>query len=366
MSERLQKFTQWVKEEGYAFSFVHTSANVLYLTGFDCHPHERVLGLVVLPDADPFLVCPGMEVSQARDAGWKHEILGYSDSQDPWAMIQEKLNERGVAKAEKIAAETETLAYARGEKLLGMYPGAKLSAAEEALHELRLVKEESELEILKRAAALADYGVEVGVSALKEGVTEMDVIAKIEYELKLKGISAMSFSTMVLFGEKSGAPHGNPGLRKLKHGDLVLFDLGVVLDGYCSDITRTVAFGDIDEKSKEIYETVLAAQLAALEASKPGTRIGDLDLTARKVITDAGYGEHFPHRIGHGLGIDVHEFPSMSDNNDGILKAGMVYTIEPGIYIDGLGGVRIEDDVVVTADGYETLTKYPKELQIIK
>jgi Xaa-Pro dipeptidase len=208
--------------------------------------------------------------------------------------------------------------------------------------------------------------VEVGVAALHEGVTEMEVLAKIEYELKKKGISQMSFSTMVLFGEKAGQPHGKPGLRKLQHGDFVLFDLGVVLDGYCSDITRTVAFGDLDEKRREIYDTVLQAQLKALEASKPGTRIGDLDVIARNHITEAGYGDNFPHRIGHGLGIDVHEFPSMSDNNDGVLREGMTYTIEPGIYIDDIGGVRIEDDVYVTADGHETLTKYPKELQIIK
>ena len=176
----------------------------------------------------------------------------------------------------------------------------------------------------------------------------------------------MSFSTMVLFGEKSADPHGNPGLRQLKEGDFVLFDLGVVLDGYCSDITRTVAFGDINEQQREIYDTVLKAELAALEQSKPGTRIGDLDMTARDIITKAGYGDYFPHRIGHGLGISVHEFPSMSQNNDGILKEGMVYTIEPGIYVPGVGGVRIEDDVVVTKDGYKTLTNYPKELQIIK
>jgi Xaa-Pro dipeptidase len=193
----------------------------------------------------------------------------------------------------------------------------------------------------------------------------MEVLAKIEYELKKKGIREMSFSTMVLFGEKSGDPHGNPGERKLKAGDIVLFDLGVVLDGYCSDITRTVAYKSISEKQKDIYNTVLKAELASIEASKPGTRIGDLDKVARDIITDAGYGDYFPHRIGHGIGINVHEFPSMSHLNEGILKEGMVYTIEPGIYLPGIGGVRIEDDILVTADGCETLTEFPKELQIV-
>jgi Xaa-Pro dipeptidase len=213
---------------------------------------------------------------------------------------------------------------------------------------------------------MADFGVEVGVKALKEGITEMEVLATIEFELKKKGIREMSFSTMVLFGEKAGDPHGNPGNRTLKAGDFVLFDLGVMLDGYCSDITRTFVYKSATEKQKEIYNTVLQAELASLEASKPGNRIGDLDQIARDIITNAGYGEQFPHRIGHGLGINVHEFPSMSHLNDGTLVKGMVYTIEPGIYVPEIGGVRIEDDVLVTEDGFETLTKYPKELQIIE
>lgn len=171
---------------------------------------------------------------------------------------------------------------------------------------------------------------------------------------------------MVLFGEKSGEPHGNPGQAALKKGDFVLFDLGVIVDGYCSDITRTFIYQEASEKQKDIYQTVLNAEMAALEMSKPGVRIGDLDLKARGLITEAGYGEYFPHRLGHGLGVSVHEFPSMSQANDDLLQEGMVYTIEPGIYVPGVGGVRIEDDVLITADGSVTLTNYPKELTIIK
>ena len=241
----------------------------------------------------------------------------------------------------------------------------QVHSVEDKLNELRVVKDSAEIAVLKKAAEMADYGVQIGIDALKEGVTEMEVLATIEFELKKKGIREMSFSTMVLFGEKSGDPHGNPGERKLKAGDMVLFDLGVVLDGYCSDITRTVAFQSVSEKQKEIYQAVLQAQLAAVSLSKPGTRIGDLDHIARDAITEAGYGDYFPHRLGHGLGINVHEFPSMSHLNDGTLTEGMVYTIEPGIYLPGIGGVRIEDDVLITADGCETLTKFPKELQII-
>jgi Xaa-Pro dipeptidase len=365
-SKRLEQVMNWLKEKEYDAGFLHSTGNVFYVTNFYTDPHERLMGVFVFPEADPFFVCPFMEVGQAKAAGWGYDIIGYQDHENPWKMIKESLEKRGLFKVSAIAVEKETLAYARAESLLELFPGAALYAAEEKMNELRSVKEPLEIAILKQAAELADYGVEVGVAALKAGVTEMDVLASIEYELKRKGIREMSFSTMVLFGEKSADPHGNPGLRQLKEGDFVLFDLGVVLDGYCSDITRTVAFGDINEKQRHIYDTVLKAELAALEASRPGTRIGDLDMTARNIIADAGYGDYFPHRIGHGLGISVHEFPSMSQNNDGVLKEGMVYTIEPGIYVPEIGGVRIEDDVMVTKDGYETLTNYPKDLQIIK
>ncbi len=176
----------------------------------------------------------------------------------------------------------------------------------------------------------------------------------------------MSFATMVLTGANAASPHGTPGETKIKKGDFVLFDLGVVVDRYCSDITRTVAYGDINDKQKEIYDTVLKAQLAAIEASKPGVTASEVDLTARRIIAEAGYGEYFTHRLGHGLGIGVHEYPSLTETNPLVLEEGMVYTIEPGIYVPDVAGVRIEDDIYVTADGVKILTKYPKELQIIR
>jgi Xaa-Pro dipeptidase len=206
----------------------------------------------------------------------------------------------------------------------------------------------------------------VGCSEINEGRTELDVLNAVEYALKQKGVTEMSFSTMVLTGANAASPHGNPGNTRIQKGDFVLFDLGVVVDRYCSDITRTVAYGDINDKQKEIYDTVLKAQLAAIEASKPGATAAEVDLTARRIIAEAGYGEYFPHRLGHGLGISVHEYPSMTETNQLVIEEGMVYTIEPGIYVPNVAGVRIEDDIYITADGANVLTKFPKELQIIR
>jgi len=364
-TKRLNRVMNWLKEKKYDMAFLHSKENVFYLTNFYADSHERLMGVFVFPNTEPFLICPFMEIGQARAAGWEYEIAGYYDHENPWDMIKQFLHKRGLVEAAAVAVEKDTLAYARAEAFFHLFPHIVLQAAEEAMNEMRAIKEPSEAAVLKQAAELADYGVQVGVEALKTGATEMDVLASIEFHLKKKGIREMSFSTMVLFGDNTADPHGNPGLRQLREGDLVLFDLGVVLDGYCSDITRTVAFGNISEKQRDIYETVLKAQEASLRKSKAGTRIGDLDIAARNVIAAAGYGEYFPHRIGHGLGINVHEFPSMSKDNDGILKEGMVYTIEPGIYVPQVGGVRIEDDIIITESGYETLTNYPKALQII-
>lgn len=229
-----------------------------------------------------------------------------------------------------------------------------------------MIKDAKELKAIQEACALADYAVEFGCSEIKEGKTELDVLNALEYALKQKGVSEMSFATMVLTGTNAASPHGNPGDTKIRKGDFVLFDLGVVVDRYCSDITRTVAYGDINDKQKEIYDTVLQAQLAAIEASKPGVTAAQVDLTARKIITDAGYGEYFPHRLGHGLGIGIHEYPSMTETNQLVIEEGMVYTIEPGIYVPNVAGVRIEDDVYITAEGAKVLTKFPKELQMIR
>ncbi|MEH7331483.1 Xaa-Pro peptidase family protein [Neobacillus drentensis] len=365
MNQRLEKLQTWMKENDIEVSFLTSSENVFYLSGYYTNPHERLLALVIFQEQEPFLVCPAMEVHDARRSGWEHEIIGFSDIENPWEMVLNAINKRINAVA-KVAIEKEHMNVERYEHLSRLFPGAAYVSAEEKLRILRMVKDAKELKIIEEACALADYAIEVGVSEIKEGRTELEVLNAVEYALKQKGVTEMSFSTMVLTGANAASPHGNPGTTKIQKGDLVLFDLGVVVDRYCSDITRTVAFGDINDKQKEIYDTVLKAQLAAVEASKPGVSAAEVDLTARRIIANAGYGEYFPHRLGHGLGISVHEYPSLTETNQLIIEEGMVYTIEPGIYVPNVAGVRIEDDLFIGADGAKVLTKFPKELQIIK
>ncbi|QCJ43725.1 aminopeptidase P family protein [Bacillus sp. S3] len=365
MNQRLVKLQTWMKENGIDVCFLTSTENVFYLSGYYTDPHERLLALAVFQEEEPFLVLPAMEVPDAKRSEWEHEIIGYNDIENPWEMILNSINKR-INSVSKAAIEKEHMNVERYEHLTQLFPKASFVSAEEKVRQLRMIKDAKELKIIEEACALADFAVEFGVSEIKEGKTELEILNALEYALKQKGVTEMSFSTMVLTGANAASPHGNPGSTKIQKGDFVLFDLGVVVDRYCSDITRTVAYGDINEKQKEIYDTVLKAQLAAIEASKPGVTAAEVDLTARRIISEAGYGEYFPHRLGHGLGIGVHEYPSMTETNQLVIEEGMVYTIEPGIYVPNVAGVRIEDDLYISADGAKVLTKFPKELQVIK
>lgn len=361
---KINQISSYLKQNKIDAAFITTPDNVFYVSGFHSNPHERLLGVVVFQNAEPLMICPKMEVPDAKAAGWSFDTVGHQDTDNPWKLLKEAIEKKGIT-ISQLAIEKSHMTVERLEALQELFPQASFARLDDQLNAMRVVKDEKELEILRQAAAYADYAIEVGVSEIAEGKTELEILTAIELAMKKKGISHMSFDTMVLSGPKTASPHGKPGDRKIQKGDFVLFDLGVIYKGYCSDITRTVSFGEPSDAQKEVYETVRKAEQDAVDAVKPGVRAMDLDKIARDVITEAGYGEFFTHRLGHGLGISVHEFPSVTGNNEMELIEGMVFTIEPGIYDPNITGVRIEDDVVVTKDGVEVLTKYPKELVII-
>ncbi|MGV3488675.1 MAG: M24 family metallopeptidase [Tuberibacillus sp.] len=366
MHNRLDRLTKWGADQNLDFVFLSDPTNVFYYTGFKCDPHERLLGLFVIPGKEPFLVCPEMEMSQAKEVGWEHQVIGYNDDQNPWTYIKKALQERHVVHNATAAIEIETLPYARTEQLRELFDSLKFTSVEEAINDQRLIKDLTELEHLKKAAELADFAINVGKNAIKKGKTEQALVAEIEYEVKKRGAEGMSFATTVLSGLKSALPHGTPNDRQIREGDFVLFDLGVIVNGYCSDITRTFVYKHASDEQEKIYNAVLEANMAAIQKAQTGVKIGDVDLAARSVIESAGYGKYFTHRVGHGLGLGIHEAPSMNSSNTSILKTGMVFTIEPGIYIPDKGGVRIEDDIYLSEDGPIVLTQFPKELQIIE
>ncbi len=243
--------------------------------------------------------------------------------------------------------------------------GARAVPAGGAVEALRRVKDEQELAAIAEASKLADAALKQTVEAGFVGKTEREVADF--FEDRVRGLGGtLSFDTIVAAGPDGAQPHAEPGPRVIGKGELIVFDMGAKLDGYCSDGTRTYATGDPGEEGRRVYETVLAAQQAALEAIRPGEKGEDVDAAARKVIDDAGHGEHFGHGLGHGVGLDIHEGPRLSLRSDDVLAANEVVTVEPGIYLAGDLGVRIEDLVVVTDDGLRNLSSLPKALDYVE
>lgn len=226
---------------------------------------------------------------------------------------------------------------------------------------LRLLKQPDEIRLIRQAAHIADQALHDVLPFIRPGISEKALADQIEMAVRQAGGSKTSFDTVVVSGLRGALPHGRPTDKLLAEGELVTVDFGAVFQHYCSDMTRTFALGEVSAEQENIYRTVQRAQHAAREAVRPGIRCQDLDKLARDIIEEAGYGEYFSHNLGHGLGLDVHEAPTLSPVNSQTLQPGMIITLEPGIYIPGVGGVRIEDDVLVTASGYELLTSSPRE-----
>ncbi|MBA3816601.1 MAG: aminopeptidase P family protein [Parachlamydiaceae bacterium] len=228
------------------------------------------------------------------------------------------------------------------------------------LKSLRSIKDTEEIALLREAAILGSQGFDFACSLLKEGITELEVAIALEIFWKQRGGRNVAFDPIIAFGANSSMPHYRAGNQYLKVGDPVLIDIGVCLNRYHSDMTRMFYFGEPDPRIRTIHAIVAQAQQTALTLCRPGTLLGDLDLAAREVIAAAGYGEYFTHSLGHGIGLEIHEFPIIKNilpYKDVVLEAGMAITIEPGIYLPGVGGVRIEDTVVITNDGHENLTR---------
>lgn len=364
-SEKINELKNWLAQHQIPLAYISHPGSIAYFTGYHSEPHERVLALFIALDQDPFLFTPALEVEAAKKSSWKYDVVGYLDTENPWKKIAMEITSRyGNPKA--CALEKSALSLDRYEVLTSFFTDTSFEKdLSPVIQHMQLIKTPQEIEGLLEAGTWADIAFEIGFSAIQAGVSEQEIVAEIEYQLKRQGVSHMSFDTMVLAGARAADPHGAPNNTLLTENQLVLFDLGVVWKGYCSDATRTVAYKEPTPFQKEIHRIVLDAQLAAQNAVKPGVTASQLDRIARQVIEDAGYGLYFNHRLGHGIGTSVHEFPSIVEGNDLVIQEGMCFSIEPGIYLPNQVGVRIEDCVYVTKDGCVPFTKTPKELLII-
>jgi Xaa-Pro aminopeptidase len=265
-----------------------------------------------------------------------------------------------------IAIEADHVTVSDRKRLNDLLPThLRLKNASSLVERARMVKDEDELAVIGSAVNLGAKLFDRALEVIRPGVKESDVAAEMEYAARRAGAEEMSFSTIIASGERSALPHGRASDKPIKAGGFVVCDFGVILDGYCSDQTRTVWVGSVSEDARVAYEAVLEAQLAAIAAVRPGVSVGEVDGAARKVLRKRGLGRYFTHSTGHGVGLEIHEAPRLAAGQKAVLQAGMVITIEPGVYFPGKWGVRIEDTVTVTARGCDVLTPTRKDFLAI-
>ena len=350
----IDRLREWLEAEALDAAYLTNPVSVAYLTGFRTDPHERLMALAVR-GASATLIVPALEAESAGEAvRGGVEVRGWRDGEDPWRLVAEAL-----AGAGRVGVEKDHLSYAGGERLLGL--DLALADAGPALRGFRARKTAAELELLGRAAAVTDEVTGAARGLLAEAGSELELARRLADLIAAAGCKP-SFEGIVQFGARSAMPHLRPGDVRPVAGDLALLDFGAEWAGYKADTTRTWVLGAASERQREVHAVVLEAHDRALATVRAGITAGEVDEAARRVIRDAGYGEHFIHRVGHGLGLEAHEDPSLDPGSATALEPGMVVTIEPGVYIPGWGGVRIEDDVVVEDSGGRLLTAAPRDL----
>lgn len=338
--------------------YVTRPVSIAYLTGFHAEPHERLMALVVRRDASTLIV-PALEQEKATKHAGDVAVAAWRDGEDPSALVADALGP-----SIELGVEKDHLSLHAAEVITTRTGASELIDVGGEIRRLRTIKSGDEIEKLQRAAAITDDAFVKALARIHAGMSEIDValiLGSIIGELGAR----LSFDTLVQSGPNSAMPHLEPSSRRLSRGDFALMDFGAAHEGYMADSTRMAVIGEPSPHHREIHDLVLRAHDAAIGVVRAGVTTGDVDAAARRVIEDAGHGEHFFHRVGHGLGLEGHEDPSLDPGSRTVLEAGMVFTIEPGVYLPGFGGVRIEDDVVVEEGGCRVLTKADRSLHVI-
>ncbi|CQR57095.1 M24 family metallopeptidase [Paenibacillus riograndensis] len=353
-NKRVSKLRKVLQEQGLDAILITSGINRRYLSGF-----TGSSGYVLVTGDDSYLLTDFRYMTQAAE-----QVTGLKVVQHGPKFI-ETVRELLQGANVRIGFEQDDVTFSAYSTYAAALQPAVLVPVSKAVENLRAFKDEGELAVMQRAADLADATFSHILNVIKPGMTERDVDLEMEFYMRTHGATSSSFDTIVASGERSAMPHGVASSKVIQNNEFVTFDFGALLDGYCSDVTRTIALGSPDPKLKEIYDIVLEAQLHTLANIKPGMTGRECDALARDIITRYGYGEHFGHSTGHGLGMEVHENPRLSKLADEIMEPGMVVTVEPGIYLPGLGGVRIEDDIVITESGMKLLTHSSKDYLVL-
>ncbi len=353
--DRIARLRPALKDRGLEAFLVTDSFSIRFLTGF-----QSTYAAVVVDPRRATLITDGryIEAAEKQLAGWEILCTPGRDLEGWWRRLWKGRGYRTVG-FEGTASWNDVRQWSRR-----MRP-ARMREAGEAVRRLRIVKDAVEIAAIRKAARLADEVMDRTIEFLRPGMSEFEVSRFIRRAVDEVGAEGESFPNIVASGPNSSRPHHHPGARRLRRGDMVILDLGVLWKGYCSDMTRTVALGACTRRMREVYEEVLRAQEATLRAVRAGLTCREADALARRRLTEAGLGAEFKHGLGHGVGLEIHEAPALNSRSDDTLEAGMAVTIEPGVYLPGEFGVRIEDLAIVGPRGPRVLSHYPKKLQIV-
>jgi Xaa-Pro dipeptidase len=363
MPLRIERLSERMEKIGVDCIALVPGPNMVYLTGLHFHLSERPVIAFFPVTGQPSLLVPALEAVKAEHTtqpiDW--QLFPYTDEDGPDGACARACVALDLT-GKRLAVERLTMRVLELEMIRRDAPGVRAVPAESLLADLRMTKDGDELAHMRQAVAVAEEALARTLPGIRPGLTEREVAAQLMVNLLKGGSSGMPFAPLVQSGPNSASPHGATSSRRLEPGDVLLLDFGAVVEGYMSDITRTFAIGELDPELAQVHEIVRAANAAGRAAAGPGVLCQEVDRAARRVITEAGYGDYFIHRTGHGLGLESHEPPYIVAGNERRLAVGMTFTVEPGIYLPGRGGVRVEDDVVITEEGCESLTTFERRL----
>jgi Xaa-Pro dipeptidase len=356
-----------MKTAGLQGIALNAGPSLTYLSGLHFHLSERpVVGLFTM-DNPPVFVLPELEAGKLGQLSYSFQEYTYGEDPETWLNVFRKALLAAQLPGRQVGIEPRQMRVLELNFLDSTELETRFVPGDSCLAEIRVRKDDAEIDAMQKAVYIAQIALQAALPEIQPGITERELAAEITVQLLRHGSdSEIPFTPIVASGPNSANPHAFPGNRRLQIGDLLIIDWGANVGGYFSDLTRTFAIGEPEDEMKMVAQTVHQANTAAQDIAGPGVAAQEIDQAARKVIEEKGYGQYFIHRTGHGLGLETHEEPYIRDGNPLPLESGMTFTIEPGIYIPGRGGVRIEDDVVITEQGLHSFSDLPRELNILQ
>ncbi len=363
---RIDKLKAAMQAAGLDAVALNPGPTLTYLSGLQFHLMERPVLLIVPVEEEPAFILPELELIKTEALPFRAKSFAYGENPIEWDDTFRKAGKELKLDGKRIGLEPRQMRMLEYQYLKTGIPGADTPDASSILAAIRVCKGQIEIEAMRKAVLIAQEALSATIPSIKIGMTERELAAEIVVQLLRNGSDAeLPFPPIVSGGPNSANPHASPTDRKLQTGDLLVIDWGAGYDGYISDLTRTLAIGEVEPEFERIHQIVQDANAAGRAAAKPGVPCSNVDKAARRVIEKMGYGKYFTHRTGHGIGMEAHEDPYIRTDNHQVLEPGMAFTVEPGIYLPGRNGVRIEDNVVITEKGAEVLSDMPRELRIV-